>query len=270
MSARFILPARRVAIVTGAARGIGRSIALRLCRDGHDVAVADLRGSAVDEVAQEIETMGRRSLPLFTDVSKEEEVEKMVGVVAGSLGSVDIMIANAGIGTLNTVLDARLEDYQDVMAVNAQGVFLCYKHAALKMVEQGRGGRIIGASSIAGRTGGEANFAYCASKFAVRGMTQAAALELAKHDITVNAYAPGAVDTDMAFANKACWITYTLPARECFAKLDGFKARMLASTPVGRMGTPDEIASCVSWLTSEDAGFVTGQTIGVDGGMRFD
>ncbi|KZV77322.1 NAD(P)-binding protein [Peniophora sp. CONT] len=256
MAAHFTLPARRVAIVTGAARGIGRSIALRLGRDGHDVAVADLRGSPLHEVAREIELLGRRSLALYTDVTKEIEVEKLVSDVAEDLGSVDIMIANAGIARFHTVLNAHLEDYRDVMTVNAQGVFLCYKHAALKMVGQGRGGRIIGASSITGKTGDKDGFAYCASKFAIRGMTQAAALELAKHNITVNAYAPNLIETDMA--------------RDGLNRVEGLKERFVAAVPLGRIGTSDDIAGCVSWLTSQDAGFVTGQSININGGMYFD
>ncbi|VDC04969.1 unnamed protein product [Peniophora sp. CBMAI 1063] len=254
--ARFALPAKRVAVVTGAARGIGRSVALRLARDGHDVALADLRGSAIDKVAKEVEALGRRSLPLYADVTREEDVKQLVDDAAEGLGSVDIMVANAGIVTYDTVLDTSLERFQEVMAVNAQGVFLCYKHAGLKMVEQGRGGRIIGACSLAGKAARPDNFVYSATKFAVRGMTQAAALELAKHNITVNAYAPGAIDTNML--------------REAFERYKDIEAQLKAITPVGRVGVPDEIASCVSWLTSEGAGFVTGQAINVNGGLHFD
>ncbi|KZV67619.1 acetoin reductase family protein [Peniophora sp. CONT] len=248
----------RVAIVTGAARGIGRSIALRLGRDGHDVAVADMRGSAVYEVEREIRALGRRSMALYTDVSKEDEVKKLVDDVASKLGSVDIMVANAGVWKAGSVLEARLEDYENVMSVNARGVFLCYKHAGLKMVEQGRGGRIIGASSISGKVGGRHWLAYTASKFAVRGITQAAALELAQHNITVNSYAPGAVDSQMA--------------HDVFeeSKKENAHSQRLAASPMGRIGTTDEIASYVSWLTSEGAGFVTGQTTSIDGGVHFD
>ncbi|KZV67616.1 NAD-binding protein [Peniophora sp. CONT] len=170
----FKLSAHRVAIVTGAARGIGRSIALRLARDGHNVAVADVGGSGVYSVAREVEAMGRRSMALYADVSQEKDVESMIGDVASELGSVDIMVANAGTYSLGTMLDTSLEDFERTMSVNARGVFLCYKHAARKMIEQGRGGRIIGASSLAGKSGDQAWFAYTASKFAVRGMTQAA------------------------------------------------------------------------------------------------
>ncbi|VDB91612.1 unnamed protein product [Peniophora sp. CBMAI 1063] len=258
MSSSLRLATHRVAIVTGAARGIGKSVALRLAQDGHDVAVVDMRGSAVYEVEREIKALGRRSMALYTDVSKDQEVEKMVNDVAGKLGGVDIMVANAGICRAGTVLDTRTEDFRNIMDVNASGVFFCYKHAGLRMVKQGRGGRIIGASSGAGKIGGKHWFAYSASKFAVRGMTQAAALELAQYNITVNAYAPGVIETKMS--------------QELFESLQdqSIRSHILAATPVGRFGDPDDIANYVSWLTSEDSAFVTGQTVSISGGAYFD
>ncbi|KZV67622.1 NAD(P)-binding protein [Peniophora sp. CONT] len=256
------LPINRVAVVTGAARGIGRSVALRLARDGHDVVVADVRGSAVYEVEREIQALGKRSFARYTDVSKEEEVKDLVGAVARKLGSLDIMVANAGIAHFGSVLDTKLEDYQHVMANNAQGIFLCYKHAGLQMVEQGRGGRIIGASSLGGKMGNRAWFSYCASKFAVRGMTQAAALELAPYGITVNAYAPGAIDTQMV--RDAAAHPYNTEV------IKNANKSYLTNIPVGFMGQPDDVASYVSWLTSENSGFVTGQTMNINGGMIFD
>ncbi|VDC04970.1 unnamed protein product [Peniophora sp. CBMAI 1063] len=256
MLARLTLPIRRVAIVTGGAQGLGKGIALRLARDGHDVAIADLHESAAREVAKDIAALGRRSLALQTDVSKEDEVERMVNDVVQRLGSLDIMVANAGIAKIDTLMNTRLEDYRDIMTVNAQGIFLCYKHAGLRMVEQGRGGRIIGACSVAGKTGDKDGLAYSASKFAIRGMTQAAALELAQHNITVNTYAPNMIETDMV--------------REAIKKEPGLKERFVAATPLGRLGTVDDVAGCVSWLASEDAGFVTGQSIGINGGQHFD
>ncbi|KZV67617.1 NAD(P)-binding protein [Peniophora sp. CONT] len=252
-TAPFKVAAKRVAIVTGGARGIGRSIALRLARDGHDVAVADVHGSSPNEVAQEIAALGRRSMTHDVDVTQEREVANLVSHVADRLGSVDIMVANAGIAHIGSVLDTSLEDYRRVMDTNAQGVYLCYKYAGLKMVEQGRGGRIIGASSLLGKVGDKAWFAYTASKFAVRGMTQAAALELAPHGITVNAYAPGSIDTRMF--------------QETATKTPG---AAFMNLPVGRLGAADEIAAYVSWVTSEHSGFVTGQSVSINGGAYFD
>ncbi|KZV67621.1 NAD(P)-binding protein [Peniophora sp. CONT] len=246
----------RVAIVTGAASGIGRSIALRLARDGHDVAVTDLPGSTVPDVVKEIEALGRKSKAFYADVTKEAEVKKLVDDAAGELGSVDIMVANAGIYGAGTVLDTNLDAFEKIMHINATGVFLCYKYAGLKMVEQGRGGRIIGASSLSGKTGFAGDFAYCASKFAVRGMTQAAAQELAKHKITVNSYAPGPQETPLMKTRRL--------------DKDWDEAKVLAPIPMGRLGDPEEVASCVSWLASENAGFVTGQTISINGGQYCD
>ncbi|VDB91610.1 unnamed protein product [Peniophora sp. CBMAI 1063] len=256
------LPINRVAIVTGAARGIGRGIALRLARDGHDVAVADVKGSAVYEVEREIKALGVRSIARYTDVSKEQEVEDLVGAVARKLGGLDIMVANAGVPHFGSVLDTKLEDYQHVMANNAQGVFLCYKHAGLRMVEQGRGGRIVGACSMAGKMGNRAWFSYTASKFAVRGMTQAAALELARHGITVNAFAAGAIESQMLRDAAAHPYNRDVIKNE--------NKHLLTNIPVGRIGQPEDIASYVSWLTSDDSGFVTGQTVNINGGMLFD
>ncbi|VDB91611.1 unnamed protein product [Peniophora sp. CBMAI 1063] len=256
MTSPLKLAPHRVAIVTGAASGLGRSIALRLAQDGHDVAVTDLPGTRVPEVADEIKSLGRRSMVLFTDLTKDEEVQKMVDDVVNELGSVDIMVANAGIHMSGNVLDASFEDYETVMRINASSVFLCYKYAARKMVEQGRGGRIIGASSQSGKVAERTSLAYCASKFAVRGMTQSAALELARYHITVNGYAPGPIETPMmraALDNKV-WE----------------ESRILAGIPVGRLGVPDEVASYVSWLASEGAGFVTGQTMYINGGQHLD
>lgn len=251
---------RRVAIVTGGARGIGRGIALRLAADGHDVAVCDLRGSAIPSVAQEIQSLGQRSHTIFADVSKEDEVKDMVDSVVNTLGSVDIMVANAGIGPLGTILNTTLEDFEKVQSVNTRGVFLCYKYAALRMVAQGRGGRIIGASSVAGKQAYEGMFAYCASKFAVRGMTQAAAAELAKHKITVNAYAPGLIDTPLLRGVAGH------PSNPVKSDISHFWDNI----PVGRPGIPEDIAGLVSYLASEESSFITGQSISINGGRFFD
>ncbi|KZV67620.1 NAD-binding protein [Peniophora sp. CONT] len=256
MTTPLKLAPHRVAIVTGAASGLGRSIALRLAQDGHDIAVTDLPGSRVQEVAHEIEALGRRSMVLYTDLTKEDEVKKMVDDVAHQLGSVDIMVANAGIHKPGTVLNARLEDYEKIMSINATAVFLCYQYAALQMVEQGRGGRIIGASSQSGKVADSAALAYCASKFAVRGMTQSAALELAKYQITVNGYAPGPIETPMM--------------RGALDAKVWEESKILAGIPVGRLGVPDEVAGYVSWLASESAAFVTGQTLYINGGQHLD
>ncbi|KAI0261208.1 hypothetical protein BC834DRAFT_896714 [Gloeopeniophorella convolvens] len=212
----------KVAIITGAARGIGRGIALRLSEDGFAVAVNDLPNTPeLDELVQEIEGQGRRAFAVPADVSVEGQVEQMIRKVVQELGSLDVMVANAGIFIVDSVLSATAEDFDRLMSVNARSTLLCYKYAGKQMIAQGRGGRIIGASSVAGKQAltstpvSQAVASYSATKFAIRGLTQAAgaslflpysntirrrhttAQEFGAHGITVNAYAPGAINTRM-------------------------------------------------------------------------
>ncbi|KAJ7217018.1 short chain oxidoreductase, partial [Mycena pura] len=194
----------RVALVTGAAQGIGRAIALRLAADGLDVGVADLPAKldALNGLVEEIEALGRKAHPIATDVSKEAEVQAMVDatVSESALGRLDVsqMVANAGVGSrAASILDADFADWERIWDVNIRGVIFCYKHAARQMVKQGDGGRIIGASSICGLRGFAGKGGYCISKAAVRSQTQTVALELRTHRITVNAYAPGLIETEM-------------------------------------------------------------------------
>ncbi|KAH9072936.1 hypothetical protein EDB83DRAFT_143735 [Lactarius deliciosus] len=241
----------KVALITGAARGIGRAIALRLADDGLDVAVNDRSSSPeLDELVREIKSKGRRSLAVPADVSLEPEVEKGVRKVVRDLGGLDVMVANAGIVSFESFLDTTVENFDRLMAVNARGTMLCYKHAAKQMIAQARGGRIIGACSVAGKQAHVADPTYSATKFAVRGLTQAAALELGKYGITVNAYAPVA-QTRARFGPDAL-------------------SASIASTVVNRLGTPEEIAGLVSYLASNGSGFVTGQSISINGGSFFD
>ncbi|KIM92350.1 hypothetical protein PILCRDRAFT_762373 [Piloderma croceum F 1598] len=187
-----------IALVTGAAQGIGRAIALQLA-DDFDVAVNDLscNGPALDSLAAEIMGKGRRSCTLLADVSIEDQVKNMISVVATELGGLDVMVANAGIYSEASILECTSKDFDSLYAVNVRGTFFCYKYAGLQMVSQGRGGRIIGASSVRGKQGGASRCGYSATKFAIRGLTQSAASELGKYRITVNAYAPGPIDTPL-------------------------------------------------------------------------
>jgi len=250
-----------VAIVTGAAQGIGRSIALRLASDGFEVGLNDLESKKEQllEVSQEILAKGRRTVTIFTDVSVEADVKTMVDTVVKELGGLDVMVANAGIVKLDGVVDASLEDWESVFAVNTRGVFLCYKYAAKQMIAQGRGGRIIGASSMAGKRGLSVGVAYSASKFAVRGLTQSAALELGPHRITVNSYAPGAINTPMTNG------THIRGQSE--AEQTETLKQLVALASVGYIGQPEDVASVVSYLASKEAHFITGQSISVDGGI---
>jgi len=243
----------RVALVTGSAQGIGRAIAIRFASEGLDVAIDDLpsKSELLQDVVGEIEKLGRKALPLTFDVTREEEVNQMVGKTVSELGRLDVMVANAGIsGRVGTILEADLANWKLVWDVNSIGTLLCYKYAALQMVKQGSGGRIIGASSICGKRGFSKVGAYCTSKAMVRSLTQTAALELAEYGITVNAYAPGLIETEM-----------TDPPDS---------TRRLLDLPQAKSAKPDVVASMVSYLASTEAHFITGQTISVDGGILFD
>ncbi|KAJ7917121.1 NAD(P)-binding protein [Mycena leptocephala] len=233
-----------VALVTGAAQGIGRSIALRLADDGFDVGVNDvaLNSEKLDTLVNEIKKKGRSSSKYIADVSQDEQVKGMVEQVVERHGSLDVMIANAGVvGKLLPFTEVSGEEWDRVMNINSKGSFLCYKYAGLQMVEQGRGGRIIGASSVAGKQAVASQAAYSASKFAVRALTQAAALEFGAHGITVNAYAPGAIDTPMLGL-----------ARDMIVE------QFTEMSPLKKIGVPEDIASLVSFLVSEESQFITG------------
>ncbi|KIK80066.1 hypothetical protein PAXRUDRAFT_833745 [Paxillus rubicundulus Ve08.2h10] len=254
-----------IALITGSAQGIGHAIALRLAKDGYDIALNDLpsKYNQLRAVADDIGMSGRKALALPADVTVEEEVKEMVESVTTELGGLDVMVANAGVAQVLPLTSTGVGDWEYVMTVNTRGPFLCYKYAAEQMIKQRRGGRIIGASSLAGKTGLPLTSAYSASKFAVRGLTQAAALELGRYGITVNAYAPGVIATAMT-AN-------TIGADGKFLSSDeesaAWVANYLEGRPIKHIGQPDDIASIVSYLVSKEAHFITGQTISVDGGI---
>jgi len=247
-----------VAIVTGASRGIGRAIAIRLVQDGFKVALNDLpsQKEALEELRAEVSNDSTKATIFFADVSSEEEVKAMIAEVVRTMGGLDVMVANAGICIVDIkeITEIAAEDFLRTLSVNTLGTFFCYKHAAKQMIKQGRGGRIIGAASVASKQGLPSLLTYCSSKFAVRGLTQSAALDLGKYGITVNAYAPGAIDTAMLQNIRDVRGTTGQPV----------------TTPIARLGTPEDIAGLVSYLASKDAGMVTGQSISINGGMLFD
>ncbi|KAJ7577870.1 hypothetical protein C8J56DRAFT_362187 [Mycena floridula] len=250
-----------VAIVTGSAQGIGRAIALRLADDGFDMAISDISAQheKLLDLQKEILAKGRRCYVCVVDVSQEQQVRDMVEDTVKELGGIDVMVANAGINVMAPLIEQSVEGFDHCLAVNARGVFLCYKYAAIQMIKQGRGGRIIGASSVGGKQGIQLGTAYCAAKFAVRGITQTAALELGEHGITVNAYAPGAIETAMLSQAMA-----SMGDPEVALKMT--KQRV----PLGKTGQPEDIAGLISYLVSKEGNFITGQTININGGWIFD
>jgi meso-butanediol dehydrogenase/(S,S)-butanediol dehydrogenase/diacetyl reductase len=258
------MEAPRSALVTGAARGIGRAIAERLAADGLGVSVADLPSSKeeIDAVVAGL-TGTSAALGLSVDVSDADSVEAAVAAHVEHFGGLDVMVANAGIAVTAPLLETTAEQWQLTMDVNLKGVLHCYQSAARQMIAQGRGGRLIAAASVAAHRGGKWQGAYSASKFGVRGLTQSVAQELAPHQITVNVYSPGVVHTPM-------WEGIDAEiSRRRGTELGTEMADMVAGIPLGRLETPYDVAGVVSFLASPDAGYLTGQSIVVDGGMWF-
>ncbi|MCD7735492.1 MAG: 3-oxoacyl-[acyl-carrier-protein] reductase [Lachnospiraceae bacterium] len=240
----------RIALVTGASRGIGRAIALTLAGYGADVAVNYCgSGEKAKETALEIEKLGRRAILVKADVSVQEDCERMFREVTEQLGAPDILVNNAGITRDNLALRMSTEDFERVLDTNLKGTFFCMKLAGKQMLRK-RYGRIISLSSIVGLHGNAGQLNYSAAKAGVVGMTKSLAKELAGRSITVNAVAPGYVDTDM---------TAVLS--------DAQKEAIQAQIPLGRIGQPKDIAEAVAFLASDKAAYITGQVISVDGGI---
>jgi glucose 1-dehydrogenase len=243
----------KVAIVTGAATGIGRAIALRLARNGANV-VVDYVGEeeGANEVIREIGRAGGEALAIAADVSDERDVEGLVNGAVQRFGRLDILVNNAGIERKYPFLQTPTEYWNKVIAVNLTGPFLCARSAATRMVAQGEGGRIINISSVHEDLPMTTNAPYCATKGGLRMLMRTVALELAPHKITVNDVAPGAIDTPMDAPLKA----HADEMRE-----------LLSEIPLGRMGRPDEVAELCAYLASDAAAYITGTTVFIDGGM---
>ena len=254
----------KVALVTGAARGIGRAIALRLAAEGADVVVADINEAGASSVAEEVRNVGRRALALPLDVSRSDQVQTMVDRTVAELGGLDIAVANAGIIVIAPLLEMAEVDWDRLFAVNVKGVWLTTAAAARQMVEQGRGGRLILAASRAGKTPSRLHptGAYATTKHAVVGLTRALAFELARHQITVNAYCPGMVDTDM-------WAQIDQEIAERRGVPPGtLRQEALAQIPLGRIEEPDDVANLVAWLASDESAYMTGQALNIEGGTE--
>jgi 3-oxoacyl-[acyl-carrier protein] reductase len=244
----------RVALVTGAARGIGAAVARRLSRDGFAVGVLDLQEAGARAVADEIVAAGGRAVALAADVADEDSVTAAVARLAEELGGPTVLVNNAGIIRDNLLFKMTAADWDDVMDVHVRGAFLMSRAAQEYMVDA-RWGRIVSMSSISA-LGSRGQVNYSAAKAALQGLTKSLAIELGKFGVTVNAIAPGFIETEMVVeATERRGVSY-----------EEFKTAYVATIPVARAGVPDDIAATVSFLAREEAGFVSGQVLYVAGG----
>jgi NAD(P)-dependent dehydrogenase (short-subunit alcohol dehydrogenase family) len=276
----------KVALITGAGgmRGVGRATALKLAQQGVDLALTDVHREpedlppgeirlgwrGLDSVAEEIQPLGRRCFTSSCDLGQSDQVQQLVQQVVGHYGRIDILVNNARaiIGRDKVPVTELSEDvWQHFLAINTTAVFVLTKLVGREMIRQGRGGRIINIASNASKQASARGAAYSASKFAVLGLTQASALDLAPYNITVNAVCPGPINTDrLSYWERA-------RAEEEGIPLEDFRARIVKeagqATPLGRIAEAEDVANMVSFLASEEASFITGQAYNVNGGLLF-
>ncbi len=276
----------KVALVTGAGgmRGVGRATTLKLAAQGADVAITDIQRDATDlppgevrvewrgvlSVAEEVEALGRRCLPVYCDLGQSAQIEELVERVVDHYGRIDILVNNARaiIGRDKVpVTELEQEVWDHFLAINTTAVFLCTKFAGREMAARGEGGRIINIASNAAKQASAMGAAYSASKFAVLGLTQASALDLAPYNITVNAVCPGPINTDrMSYWERD-------QAAERGVSLEEFRGGIVQDagqrTPLGRIAEAEDVANMAAFLASEEASFITGQAYNVNGGILF-
>ena len=248
----------KVAIVTGAAQGIGKAIACRLAKDGFAVAIVDINANALDEVKKEVESQGNEALALQADLTRLEDIQTVV-TRSAEWGQLSVLVNNAGRVLITPFLEITEAEWDAIMTLDLKAVFFAMQFAVKYMQE---GGRVINLSSISGRSGRPDQAHYAAAKCAVISLTQSAALSFASQGITVNAICPGVVDTPMTAG------IHEIRANALGITPEESLARMVAKIPLGRLEKTDDVAGVVSFLCSADAAYITGQSLNVCGGME--
>ena len=238
------------AIVTGAGQGIGRSIALKMAREGADVVIAEMNPGTGTKTAEEVEALGKKAMFVPVDVADQRSVQTMVGLVLDAWKRIDILVNNAGFDRGATLLKVREEDWDAVLGVHLKGALNCILAVAPHMIEN-RYGKIVNISSIYGKSGGIAAISYSAAKAGIMGLTKSVARELGRYQINVNVVVPG------------------LTLTPTIAKIpEKYKNKILEHTPLGRIGQPEEVANVVAFLASDEASFMTGAAVDVSGGSN--
>ena len=238
-----------MALVTGAAQGIGKAVALLLARNGADIVVSDINLEKAEETVQEVQTLGRKALAVKVDVAKLDDVEKMVEAILAQFGRVDILVNNAGIARDKLILRMTEEDWDAVLNINLKGTFNCTKAVVRHMSKQ-KSGKIVNIASVVGEMGNAGQGNYAASKAGVIGFTKTIAREFAQRGINVNAIAPGYIETPM---------TDALPEK--------VKEELKRMIPMDRLGKPEDVAETVLFLVSDSSNYITGQVLNVNGGI---
>jgi len=251
----------RSAVITGAGRGIGKATALMFAREGADVLVPDLDLAGSQATAAEIQALGRKGIAIQTDVTRMADIQRMVETAMQEFGKIDILVNNAGITLIRDPLQLTEADWDRTLNLNLKATFFCAQAVAREMIRR-KTGVILNAASISGRSGKPMMADYCASKFGVIGITQSLALALSKYGVRVNAVAPGIVDTDM-------WVSIDREWSALEGKPTGaVKQSRVANIPLGRIETPEDVARLYTFLASDDAAYITGQTYNVCGGLQ--
>ncbi|MDU0457226.1 MAG: 3-oxoacyl-[acyl-carrier-protein] reductase [Geobacteraceae bacterium] len=243
------MPKDKVAVITGASRGIGKSIALALAAQGASIVAVDMDQASTEAVVAELQAAGGKALAVVGNVTVTADAERMIDAAMEAFGRVDILVNNAGITRDGLLMRMKDEDWDAVLSVNLKGAFLCTR-AAFKVMSKQRYGRIINIASIVGQMGNAGQANYCASKAGLIGLTKSNAREMAKRNITVNAVAPGFISTAMTDALS-----------------DKVRAELTSQIPMDRLGSADDIANAVLFLASEASGYITGHVLAVNGGM---